>query len=210
MTFFEHAWIGADGALALGLHRRYGWPIVALAAVESVLPDWDGLSFVLGIQAYAAGHRVWGHNLLVAALVAAVTALVAYRWDWLPKARRVVARHWSAISAGKECEAAARHSIVDAIVWMAVAVAAAFGHLLADLVYSAGRSLPVWKLPLLWPFSYQIFAYPMVPWGDAGATILLVAGMFAMVRWPCRAQSIAGVTLGTVIAYILIRGASFG
>ena len=47
MTSYEHAMLGIDGALALGLHRRYGWQIVAAAGCVAVLPDWDGLSICL-------------------------------------------------------------------------------------------------------------------------------------------------------------------
>ena len=53
MTVYEHAMIGIDGALAVGLHRRHGWPIVALAGLTAVLPDVDGLSIVLGRNLYA-------------------------------------------------------------------------------------------------------------------------------------------------------------
>jgi hypothetical protein len=48
MTFYEHAMIGIDGALAVGLNRCYGWRIVALAGFAAVLPDWDGLTLMLG------------------------------------------------------------------------------------------------------------------------------------------------------------------
>ena len=30
MTTFEHAMLGINGALAVGLHRRFGWQIVAM------------------------------------------------------------------------------------------------------------------------------------------------------------------------------------
>jgi len=46
MTTYEHAMLGITGALAAGLHRRYGWQIVAMAGVTAVLPDWDGLSLL--------------------------------------------------------------------------------------------------------------------------------------------------------------------
>ena len=71
MTSFEHAMVGITGAVAANLHRRHGWPIVALAGFAAMLPDWDGLTILCGIHCYAAAHRVWGHNLLVAGLVGA-------------------------------------------------------------------------------------------------------------------------------------------
>jgi hypothetical protein len=66
MTVYEHALVGIDGALALGLQRPHGWQIVALAGFATLLPDFDGLTILFGIQCYADGHRLWGHNLLVA------------------------------------------------------------------------------------------------------------------------------------------------
>ena len=43
MTSPEHTMVGILGAMALGLHKRFGWPVVAFAAVVSNVPDWDGL-----------------------------------------------------------------------------------------------------------------------------------------------------------------------
>ena len=90
--------------------------------------------------------------------------------------------------------------------WLAVGLIASYSHLLADLVYSIGRDLPVWGVPLAWPWSSTAWAWPCVPWGDVGATIIFVAGMFAMLRWRAWARSIAAGTLGLVIGYILVRG----
>jgi len=50
--------VGASLALGAGLHYKHGWRIVGLAAVAAALPDWDGLSFLFGSQAYAKAHRV--------------------------------------------------------------------------------------------------------------------------------------------------------
>lgn len=48
MTVYEHAMIGINGALAMGLQRRHGWQIIALAGFAAVLPDLDGLTLLLG------------------------------------------------------------------------------------------------------------------------------------------------------------------
>ena len=50
--------LGVDGALAVGLHRRYGWQIVAWSGCAAVLPDWDGLTLLLGARCHAAGVTV--------------------------------------------------------------------------------------------------------------------------------------------------------
>ena len=67
-----------------------------------------------------------------------------------------------------------------------------------------------WELPLLWPFSRQGFVFPLVPWGDAGATLIFAGGMFAMVRWPQRLQTVAVTTLLLVVIYVVVRGVLAG
>ncbi len=92
MTIYEHAMVGINGMLALGLRRRHGWQIVALAGFAAVLPDFDGLTILLGPQCYAEGHRLWAHNLLVAGLAAAVVSAAAYYTDALTRIQRWLAR----------------------------------------------------------------------------------------------------------------------
>ena len=60
--------------------------------------------------------------------------------------------------------------------WLAVGVLAAYSHLLVDVFFSAGKGQPVWGVPLCWPFSNAAWAYPLVPWGDVGATVIFAAG----------------------------------
>lgn len=91
---------------------------------------------------------------------------------------------------------------------MAVAVVAALSHLPADMVVSGTATLSDWELQVLWPFSHQGWAFAMVPWGDAGISIVLVIGMFAMLRWKSSVETIARGTLGAVVAYIALRGIS--
>ena len=205
MTFYEHAMVGIDGALAAGLQRRHGWPIVAVAGFTAMLPDWDGLTILLGPSCYAQAHRVWGHNLLVAGLLAMLVSGLAYRFDGPVRIQRWLGRHWRTLELGG---AAARVSRCPSgwRLWLAVGVLAAYSHLLADMVFSAGRNMPVWGVPLLWPFSNVAWAYPLVLWGDIGATLIFVAGMFAMLRWRAWTRTIATGTLGLVIGYVAARG----
>lgn len=206
MTVFEHALVGVDGAIAAGLHRRYGWQIVALAGCAAALPDWDGLTILCGAWLYAEGHRVWGHNLLVAALLAALFAAVAFRFDILTRIQQWFARRWPAFAAKGAGPARAR-SLGGLAVWVLVGIAAAYSHLLADLVFSHGAGLPEWGLPLVWPFAQATWAWPLAPWGDAGTTVVLATGMFAMLRWPGRVQPLAAGTLLAAAGYIALRGA---
>ena len=75
-----------------------------------------------------------------------------------------------------------------------------------DVVFSVGKELPIWGVPLFWPFSSTSYAFPLVRWGDIGATVILAAAMFAMLRWPGRSQAIAAGGLAAVAAYLAFRG----
>lgn len=215
MTIFEHALIGIDGALALGLHRRYGWPIVALAGFAAVLPDFDGLAILGGLQCYAEGHRLWGHNLLVAALAALAASAAAYYSGVFPRIQRSLAKRCQAFAIGGNCgagvppahaQAAETAAPQELALWLAVGLAAAFSHLLMDVVFSIGKAQPIWGVPLFWPFSNTAYAYPLLRWGDIGATVILAVGMFAMLRWPGRIQALAAGSLLAIAAYLAIRG----
>jgi hypothetical protein len=63
MVYYDHAMVGATLAVALGAQRRYGWPVVALAALAGMFPDWDATPKHFSPRTYQIGHRVWGHNL---------------------------------------------------------------------------------------------------------------------------------------------------
>lgn len=213
MTSYEHLMLGVTGSLAAGLHRRYGWPIVAMAGIAALVPDWDGLSLVFGAAAFDLGHRTWGHSLWAAALVGAVVAACEYRFGGLERAGRWLLKkfplHRGQAEPAEEPQPVSRGSLG---VWLLVGVLAAWSHLAADLVFSGNRSLPEWGIRLFWPWSSQAWSYPRVPWGDAGVTIVFVAGMFALVRWPRYRQATAILTLLAVAAYVVLRvplGGSF-
>ncbi len=234
MTVYEHAMLGIDGALAAGLQRRHGWQIVALAGVAALLPDFDGLTILLGLNCYAEGHRVSAHDLLVAGLAAAVVAGLAYGLDapgrvqrWLagrgilPSVAEANGPHPGPLPRGEGIGNGPHSNLlqrgegidlrggVELALWLAVGVLAAYSHLLADVFFSAGKGQPVWGVPLGWPFSAATWAYPMVPWGDIGTTVIFAAGMFAMLRWRAWTQAIAAGTLAAVAAYVVVRGVVF-
>jgi membrane-bound metal-dependent hydrolase YbcI (DUF457 family) len=207
MTIYEHAMIGVNGALALGLHRRYGWQIVTLSGVAAILPDLDGLTILLNKQLFAEAHRVWTHNLLIVGLLAAIVSALFYCYDIPARIQRRLAKHWTMFKTGDCFESTSGYfSYGRLTLWIVVAIVAAYGHLLMDVVFSIGKDLPVWGVPLFWPFSNEYYSYPLVPWGDIGATIILAASMFCMIRWPARIQAIAGGSLALVLCYIIIRG----
>jgi hypothetical protein len=207
MTFYEHAMLGATLALAGGAHRRHGWGLVATAAVAAALPDWDGLSLLFGPTAYAGVHRLWGHNVLAAVVAGAVVGSAGYLCALSSRLRAKTLAALGRLEPRWKTAAA----LPDAFsgrglaVWVCVGVLAASTHLPADLIYSGAPGLPDWGLKFLWPFSQREWSYPVVPWGDLATTLVFVAEMFALLRWPGRAQLIAVASLLAVAAYVAVR-----
>src|SRR5436305_1781658 len=70
--------LGATVALATGLHRRYGFAIVATGAFAGALPDWDAIPYPSGTPWYSSVHRVWGHNLFAATLLCGLAGAIGY------------------------------------------------------------------------------------------------------------------------------------
>jgi membrane-bound metal-dependent hydrolase YbcI (DUF457 family) len=206
MTTYEHAMLGVTGALAAGLDRRWGWPIVALAGFVAVLPDWDGLAILCGPAVFDRVHRTLGHNLLVCVVLGAVVAALDYRYRLALRVKEYLGRHLRVLASERPSPTRSAFRTDELAIWMAVGVAASLSHLAADLVFSGHPVLSDWGLRLFWPFSDRFWAYPMVPWGDPGVTLVFVAGMFAMIRWRRHRRMIAGLTLILVLGYIAIRG----
>jgi membrane-bound metal-dependent hydrolase YbcI (DUF457 family) len=204
MTIFEHAMLGATGSIAFGLHRRYSWRIVLVASVAAVVPDWDGLTLLLDLEAFAAGHRLWGHNLLACLLAGSAVALFEYRYAAFsrPGLKLLRAIGISVGRAATELQRARRPPGRPAA-WLAVGTAAAISHLPADMLVSGTAELPHWHIHPFWPFSNAAYVYPLVHWGDAGLTIVFVVGMFAMAWRPQCAQPLACGTLAGLAVYIL-------
>jgi inner membrane protein len=208
MTTFEHAMLGTTGALAVGLQRR-SWQIVAWAGIASVLPDWDGLSILFGAAAFDRIHRAVGHSLFVATGVAIVLAVVEYRLRLLSRCGVLLARRVEGIPLQSLPEEGAASTSREGIVlWAVVAMVATWSHLAADLLFSGHAQLSEWGLQLFWPISQTAYVFPAVRWGDPLPTIILVAGMFAMLRWRSRVQGLAALTLVALVGYIALR-ASF-
>lgn len=206
MTTFEHAMLGVTGTLAAGLHRRYGWQIVALGGLVAVLPDWDGLSILCGAAVFDRVHRTLGHNLPICLVLGVVVASLDYHYSLIVRAREFVGR-WLRLFASKETSPVRSVFCVrEAAIWVVVGVAASLSHLAADVVFSGHEVLSDWGLRLLWPFSDRVWAYPLVSWGDPTVSLIFATSMFAMVRWPSRLQTTAAVTLSLVLGYIGVRG----
>ncbi len=207
MTTYEHAMLGITGVLATGLNRRYGWPIVALAAVAAISPDWDGLTIVAGSAAFAASHRLWGHNVLACVLTGLLMGILDYQFDAATRCGRLLAQKLRLAVPGGPLRVRETHRFSGFAVWVGVATLAALSHLAGDLVFSGTATLPDWELRPWWPFSSAGYIFPLLAWGDAGASIVFAAGMFAMWKWPRRLQLISAATLACVILYAAVRGA---
>jgi membrane-bound metal-dependent hydrolase YbcI (DUF457 family) len=199
MTTYEHAMFGASLALFAGMRRRHGWELVATAAVAAALPDWDSLSILFGATAYSNAHRLWGHNLLAAGLGGAVTGIVGFLAARSNRVRSFLIRPPAVASPPPPRTAA------TLFLWIIVGTLAGLSHLLADIVFNGGTGLPAWPVKLLWPFSPEEWALPIVPWGDVTVTALFIGEMFALYRWRGYDQAIAALTLAAASAYLLIR-----
>jgi LexA-binding, inner membrane-associated putative hydrolase len=224
MTTYEHAMFGASLALVAGLRRRQGWGIVGVAAVAAAVPDWDGLSILFGSTAYANGHRVWGHNVLAASLTGAAAGVVGLLIVRSEGIRRNKTRPDSkseklpaSLPPSSDPDASERAnedsaaplspsaSVATFAVWASVGIVAGLTHLPADIVFNGGAGLTPWPVPVFWPFDRRGWAVPIVPWGDITVTLLFVAEMFSLYRWPGRDRSIAALTLAAASAYLLVR-----
>lgn len=207
MTTFEHAMLGATGAMAVGLHRR-SWEIVALAGVAAVLPDWDGLSILFGAAPFDQFHRTVGHSVLVATIVAVLVALAEYRLRLIARVVAMLGRRVEGLTPEPEVSNGSAAVKTGVLLWTLTAVLATWSHLAADLVFSGHAQLADWGLKLFWPVSQTSYVFPAVRWGDPLPTIILVVGMFGMLRRRSHVQAGAALTLLVLVGYIAAR-ASF-
>lgn len=198
--------LGANGVIASGLHRRFGWQLVALAGIAAIAPDWDGLTVLFDTSLFDQGHRVWGHNVFACCLTGALIGVLDYRLDLIGRAARWFTR-FPALAGLRDVTVSQQdQTCTRLITWMLVAITSALSQIPADAVVSGGQGLGDWPIKVLWPVSDVEVVYPMVPWGDPGITIVFCIGMLVAARTRDRLQLIAGATLLSVAGYILIRG----
>ncbi len=196
--------LGATGAMAAGLHRR-SWQIVAVAGAAAGLPDWDGLSILLGPAPFDRIHRTVGHSIFVATVVAVIASLAEYRFRILARCATALSRRIEGFPHALDSPGEGPVLRENVFLWIIVAVLATWSHLAADLLFSGHAHLSDWGLKLLWPFSEASWVFPAVRWGDPWPTIILVVGMFAMLRRQDRLQGVAALTLVALVGYIAVR-----
>lgn len=207
MTTLEHALLGVNAALALGLHKRFGWRVVPLAAIAAVAPDWDGIPMLFDMARFESGHRVWGHNVLACAVVGLLLVVLDHRFNYTGW----IAKQFAKLNSKGKPASDLTSVLADRgkfrwISWFAIATTAALTQIPADLVVSGGSGLSNWPLKPLWPFSTVECVYPLVPWGNVGVTVIFAIAMLGQAKFPSRAQSIAIGALASMTAYILLWG----
>ena len=99
-----------------------------------------------------------------------------------------------------------RERFRELVGWIGIALIVQLVHLPCDMVVSGGRGLTDWPVAPLWPVSRTGYVLPLVPWGDVGPTVILMAGVIQMARVRGRYQSIALVTLAVLVLYLAGRG----
>ena len=203
MTTIEHALVGMHGALLLGVNSRAGWAGIALATIASILPDWDGLVLLVSVEQFDAGHRVWGHNLLVIAFTSAIVAFTQYRFHWIERFARRCSRVLPSEAQSRINTPPVAMSFLMLFILCAVCQMV---HLVCDMVVSGGHGLSHWEVLPFWPFSDIGFVFPMIPWGAVGPTVILMLGAIALAKYPARPKFISGATLLLLSAYLITRG----
>lgn len=205
MTTFEHAMVGVCTAVAAGWDRRFSWKVVGLAGVAAVTPDWDGLLLLGGMQLMDEAHRVWGHNLLLAAAAALLWALLDYYADVVTRLTRLVGRAVTLPLTPQQLQLRSRFRSSELAAWGAIAVAMAWLHLPCDMVVSGGAGLTDWEVLPWWPFSRQGFVLPCVPWGDVGLSVLFGSALVAMAARPAWRRPVASAALAGTVMYLAAR-----
>lgn len=203
MTTPEHTLVGIHVALACGRDRRWGWRAVALAGLMSNGPDWDGLPMLFDMARFEQGHRVWGHNLLVITLISLLVAAVLSRFDLIGLVgKRIVGRF-----GGQELKAVILNDAVPLGFGAALltCLTAQMIHLPCDMVVSGGRGLSHWHVKPFWPVSDAGYVYPMIPWGDVGPTVVMMAGVIVMAKRRKDVAATSAATLACLVGYLVLR-----
>jgi hypothetical protein len=195
MIHYDHGMVGATVALAVGAHRRHGWPIVFLAALIGMFPDWDAVPRHVSPEIYRRGHRIWGHNIFAVTLAGAGLGWLGY---WIHTS---VARRRSSASFTPPGGPAS---------WILLGLLIMWTHPLLDILYAGPESPSNWPVGLLWPITSVGFALPGMPNNDRGASILLAAGLLAGALMPRRSQRWACLGLILLPIYVGVRRALHG
>lgn len=193
--------VGILGAMALGLHKRFGWSVVAFAAVASNVPDWDGLPMLFDMGRFESGHRVWGHNLVLIVATSVVLGWTQTRFEWIQRLGVYAVKFLP-----NEVKFSQQPPKLLAPMPVLILVGIGFQsvHLVCDMVVSGGQGLSDWLVKPFWPFGNTGFVYPLIRWGDVGPTVIMMAGLIWVAKFG-RAQFVAVLTFVGLISYLFCR-----
>jgi hypothetical protein len=207
MVYYDHGMVGATVAVALGAERRYGWAVVALAALAGMFPDWDALAKHVSDDAYRSVHRVWGHNLFAATAAGLALGALGY-WIHRSSARPLPSAARPQVDGPASSQAPAGADADGIGLWLVLGVAILWTHPLLDVLYCGWEHNGDWPVGLLWPLVRGGYARPWMPWQDWGATLILAGGLCLVVLLPRQRQRGACVCLAAVALYVAARGAA--
>ncbi len=207
MTTPEHTLVGIHLAFATGCHHRWGWVAIAVAGIAANLPDLDGLPMLMDMQRFEAGHRVWGHNFLAILLMSLLLAWTQTRYRWIDRAgsfltHKFVSDDSQRLNTSLEISQKGNNQF---FVFALIAMLSQTVHLPCDMVVSGGNGLSDWPIQPFWPFAQTGYIFPMIPWGDVGPTVIMMAGVIWIAKRPKRLQQIAVGTLLVLLTYLVVR-----
>jgi hypothetical protein len=199
MVYYDHAMLGATLAVAVGAQRRQGWPVVILAALAGMFPDWDALSRHISPETYRIGHRAWGHNLFAATLGGTLLGLLGY---WISRSGPMSFDQESAMPKSN-----GRRQTSEMGFWIILCVLIMWSHPFFDVLYCGWDRDVNWPVRLLWPIVPAGFGRPWMPWNDWGASAILLAGLGAILLLHRHRQLVGVISLSLFGLYVVIRGA---
>ena len=182
-----------------------------MAGVASNIPDWDGIPMLFDMQRFESGHRVWGHCILSIILSSLLFGIIQIRWDWIG-----CAANWFQRALPTEAIASAPRNTqwlvggVGGLVFASIGMCAQLLHLPCDMVVSGGNGLSDWAVQPWWPFSSAAYVYPLIPWGDIGPTVILMAGIIAIAKRNSHLTQTSWLTIATLCGYLIVRGLTRG
>jgi membrane-bound metal-dependent hydrolase YbcI (DUF457 family) len=201
MTTPEHTLVGIHAAIALRAHQHFGWTVIVLAGIVSNFPDWDGLPMLFDMARFESGHRVWGHNFFWITFSSLLAAWSERRYRWI---EFFAMRLRAVLPKDLVIEQPTRS--VPWFMLFLVCFAAQTLHLPCDMVVSGGHGLPDWPIKPFWPISDAEYVFPLIPWGDVGPTVIMMAGAILLAKSPTRLSRQSTITLAVLCIYLLIRG----
>lgn len=194
--------VGILGAMALGLHKRFGWRIVAFAAVVSNVPDLDGLPMLFDMERFESGHRVWGHNFLLIVATSIFLGWTQARFEWI---QRIGTYAIKFLPSEVKRSQPSWYLPIPLLVFIFVGIGVQVLHLVCDMVVSGGQGLSNWPVKPFWPIWQIGYIYPLIPWGDVGPTVIMMAGIIGIAKFG-RDQFVAILTLIFLVTYLFFRG----